>query len=70
MDKKMLAKYAALKKTSDSLKEDAKKPIGDELKAKKLSKVTVMAPDEKSLEKGLTKAQELLRAEFGEKGLE
>lgn len=70
MDKKLLAKYAALKKTSDSLKEDARKPIGEELAKKKMNKVTVMAPDEKSLEKGLTKAQELLKAKFGEMGLE
>lgn len=70
MDRKLLAKYHALKKTSDSLKEDSRKPIADELKAKKLSKVTVVAPDEKSLKKGLTKAQELLRAKFGDLGLE
>ena len=70
MDKKLQAKYAALKKTSDSLKEDTRKPFAEELGKKKLSKVTVMAKDEKGLEKGLTKAQELLKAKFGELGLE
>lgn len=66
----MMAKYAALKKTSDSLREDSKKPFGEDLKAKKMSKITVAAPDEKSLAKGLSKAQEILKAKFGEMGLE
>lgn len=61
---------AALKKTSNELREDSKKPFGEELKAKKLSKVTVAAPDEKSLVKGLSKAQQLIKEKFGDLGLE
>lgn len=69
LNKKLMAKYAALKKTSDSLREDSKKSFGDDLKSKQLSKVTVMAKDEEGLKKGLSKAEELLRAKYGEKGL-
>lgn len=70
MDKaKLEAKIAALKKTSNELKEGTRKGLGEELAKKKVSKVTVIAPDEKGLAKGLSKAEELLKAKFGEKGL-
>jgi predicted methyltransferase len=69
-DKKLAAKKEMLQKMSKDLREDAHKGIGEDLKTKKLSKVTVMAPDDKSLAKGLSKAQELIKAKFGEKGLE
>ena len=66
----MLAKKEALQNMSKSIKEDSRKPMSDELKAKKLQKVTVMAPDEEGLEKGLSKAQEILKAKFGKLGLD
>lgn len=70
MDKKLLAKKQALMGLSNKLKEDTRKPMAEELGKKKLSKVTVMAKDEKGLEEGLTKAQQLLKAKFGKLGLD
>lgn len=69
MDKKLAAKKAMLERMSKNLREDSKKSFGDELKSKKMSKVSVIAPDDKSLAKGLSKAQELIKAKFGEAGL-
>lgn len=69
-DKKLAAKKAALKGMSSKLREDSRKPMGDELGKKKMEKITIMAPDKKGLEKGLSKAQEILKAKFGELGLE
>lgn len=69
-DKKLDVKKAMLQKLSQDLREGSKKSFGDELKSKKMQKVTVIAPDEKGLEKGLSKAQQLLKAKFGEMGLE
>lgn len=54
---------------SKGLRDSSYKGIGEGLKGKKLSKVTVAAPDEETLEKGLTMAQKLIKAKFGEKGL-
>lgn len=67
-DKKLQAKKEMLQKMSKNLHEDSKKSFGDELKAKK--KVIVEAPDDKSLEKGLSMAQKLLKAKFGDAGLD
>ena len=65
----MDARKEMLSKMSDGMREDSKKSIGDSLKSKKLEKVTVVAPDKKGLAKGLSKAEELLKAKFGDKGL-
>lgn len=69
-DKKLMAKKAALMGMSSKLKDETRSPMKEALDAKKKMKVSVIAPDEESLEKGLSKAQELLRAKFGELGLE
>lgn len=69
-DRKLAAKKEMLQRMSKGLRDDSFKGIGDELKSKKMSKVTVVAPDDKSLAKGLSKAEELIKAKFGEKGLE
>ena len=69
-DKKLNAKKEMLERMSKNLREDSNKDIGKTLGEKKLSKVTVMAGDKKGLAKGLTKAQELLKAKFGDLGLE
>jgi hypothetical protein len=71
MDKKKLARLEMLKKMSKDKSGEMYSPVGDKLKEKKLSKVTVIAPDKKGLEKGLSKAQQILKAKLGEKlGLE
>ena len=71
MDKKKLeAKMAALKGMSSKLREDTRSPMKDELTKKKMQKVTVIAPDKEGLKKGLSKAEELLRAKYGELGLD
>ena len=68
-DRMNKARKEMLQRMSSDLREKTRKPASDELKSKKMEKVTVMAPDKKGLEKGLSKAQELLRAKFGELGL-
>jgi hypothetical protein len=71
MDKKKLARMEMLKALSKKKGGELHSDKGEKLKAKRLSKVTVVAPDEKSLEKGLSKAQQILKAKLGEKlGLE
>lgn len=69
-DKKLDVKKAILQKMSQGLREDSKKNLGEGLKAKKLQKVTILAPDEEGLEKGLSTAQKLLKAKYGEMGLD
>lgn len=72
MNKKTAARFEMLKKMSKSKSSEMHEPsIGEALKKKKMSKVTVMAEDEEGLKKGLTKAQQILKAKLGEKlGLE
>lgn len=66
--KKKLARLEMLKKFSKSKASEMHEPtVGENLKKKKLSKVTVMAEDEKGLTKGLSKAQQILKAKLGEK---
>ena len=69
MSKKLDAKKLMLQKLSKDLKDTSNKNIGEDLKKKKLSKVEVIAPDDKSLEKGLSLAEKLLQKKFGDKGL-
>ena len=69
-DNKLMAKMDALKGMSSALKEDSKKPMGEELQKKKMERVVVEAPDKAGLLKGLTKAEELIRAKYGEMGLD
>lgn len=65
MDKKSLAKLEALKSLSKKKSSELNEPKADILKKKKLSKVTVIADDKKGLEKGLSKAQQILKAKLG-----
>lgn len=67
MDKKKAARFEALSKMSKDKSGDMFGPkVADKMKSKRLSKVTVMAEDEKGLAKGLTKAQQILKAKLGE----
>lgn len=69
-EKKLKAKRAALLGMSSKLREDSRSPMKEELGKRKMQKVTVIAPDKKGLTKGLSKAEELIKAKFGELGLE
>lgn len=64
-DKKMKAKSEMLKMLSKMMHDDMYSGMGDGLKSKKMSKVTVAAPDEAGLKKGLSKAQEIIAAKMG-----
>lgn len=64
--KKKLARLEMLKALSKKKGSELHSEKGEVLGKKKLSKVTVMAPDKKGLEKGLSKAQEILKAKLGE----
>lgn len=64
MSKKLEAKASMLKELSKKHKNSSFEGLDKELKSKQ--KVTVMAPDKEGLEKGLTMAQKLLKARFGE----
>lgn len=71
MDKKKLARMEMLRKMSKDKSGEMYSPVGEKLKSKKLSKVTVIADDKEGLKKGLSKAQQILKAKLGEKlGLE
>jgi hypothetical protein len=61
MEKKMKAKSDMLKMLSKEMSDDQYSPLKDQLAGKKLSKVTVMADSKKGLEKGLSKAEEILK---------
>ena len=65
-DKKLNAKKLMLQKLSKDLRDTSNKSIGDELKSKKKP-----APEMKELpkEKALSKAEQLLKAKYGEMGL-
>lgn len=64
-DKKMKAKSEMLKMLSKMMHDDMYSGMGDGLKSKKMSKVTVAAPDAEGLKKGLSKAQEIIAAKMG-----
>jgi hypothetical protein len=66
MDKKLEAKMASLKKLSGKSRDESNKGIGEALKSKKLKKVTVASPTEEGLKKGLSLAEKLMQAKFGE----
>lgn len=70
-DKKLMLE--ARKSGFQALRDDMKDLMKEEglghfskLMPKKMMKVTVAAPDEKSLEKGLSKAEQILKAKMGE----
>jgi hypothetical protein len=65
MDKKQQARMEMLKALSKKKGSEIHAPKAEEFKKKKLSKVTVMSDSEEGLEKGLTKAQEILKAKLG-----
>jgi hypothetical protein len=65
MEKKLKAKSEMLKMLSKMMSDDMYSGMGDELKSKKMSKVTVAAPDAEGLKKGLSKAQEIIAAKMG-----
>jgi hypothetical protein len=67
MDKKLQAKAAMLKELSKKSKDSIYDKMGEGLKGKDkgVKKVTVVAPDEEGLEKGLSMAQKLMKAKFG-----
>lgn len=64
-NKKKLARMEMLKHLSKKKSSEMHEPKADALKGKKLSKVTIIAKDKEGLEKGLTKAQEILKAKLG-----
>lgn len=66
MNNKLKARMEMLKKLSKDKGSDLHSGLGEKLKGKKLSKVEVIAPDEKSLAKGLSKAQQILKAKLGD----
>ena len=74
MEHKMLkAKLEALQdliKEMDSMEDSEYDSLDEMVKPQKLQKVTVMAPDKKGLEKGLSKAEELLGQFKEEEGSE
>ena len=65
MEKKLKAKSEMLKMLSKMMSDDMYGGMGDELKSKKLNKVTVAAPDAEGLKKGLSKAQQIIAAKMG-----
>lgn len=65
-DKKLDAKKAFLQKLSGKSRDDMYGGIGEALKDKKVKKVTVAAPDKEGLKKGLSLAEKLLKAKYGE----
>ena len=60
MDKKCKAKKMMLKALSDEMGEDMRAGYGEGMKDKMMS-VKVMADSKKGLEKGLSKAQEIMK---------
>lgn len=67
MDKKQKARMEMLRKLSKDKHSELHSGLGDKLKGSKLSKVEVIAKDEKGLEAGLSKAQQILKAKLGDK---
>lgn len=70
MNKKLKARMEMLRKLSKDKGSDLHSGLGESLKGKKLSKVEVIAKDDKGLADGLSKAQQILKAKLGEKALE
>lgn len=66
MDKKYLAKKKMLEKMSGDIKDKMYGSLGDELKGKKLSKVTVASDSPEGLKKGISLAEKLLAKKFGQ----
>lgn len=66
MDKKKLARMEMLKRLSKS-KPDISSSLGEALKGKKLSKVEVVSDSPEGLKKGLSKAEQILKAKLGDK---
>lgn len=66
MDKKKLARMEMIKKLAKEKANEGMSDIGNALKSKKLSKVEVVAKDEKGLREGLSKAQQILSAKLGQ----
>ena len=64
MDKKKLAKEMMLKKLSKLMSDDMYGDLGEGLKSKKLSKVTVVSDSPEGLKKGLSKAEQIMRAKL------
>lgn len=60
------ARMDMLKRISKEKMSEGHSGLGEMLKGKKLSKVEVIAKDKEGLEKGLSKAQQILKAKFGE----
>lgn len=60
MEKKIKAKADMLKLLSKEMSDDQYSPLKEKL-GKKMSKVTVMSDSPKGLEKGLSKAEEILK---------
>lgn len=69
MDKKSKARMQMLKRISKEKHSELHSGLGAGLKDKKLSKVEVIAKDEEGLQKGLSKAQQILKAKLGDKAL-
>lgn len=67
MDKSKKARMEMLKKISKEKHSELHSGLGEALKGKKISKVEVIAKDEKGLAEGLSKAQQILKAKLGDK---
>jgi len=68
MNKKQAARFEMLKALSKNKSKEMHEPsVGEKLKAKKLKKVEVIADTDENLKKGLSKAQQILKAKLGEK---
>jgi hypothetical protein len=64
-NKKLDAKKAMLKQLSGKTRNEMNSKVGEDLKSKKLSKVTVAAPSKEGLKKGLSLAEKLIKAKYG-----
>ena len=65
-DKMKHARYEMLKQLSKKKSSEMNEPsIGKSLKSKKLKKVEVVADTDENLKKGLSKAQQILKAKLG-----
>lgn len=69
MNKKLKARMDMLKLLSKDKSSELHSGLGEKLKGKKLSKVEVIASDKEGLKKGLSKAQQILKAKLGEEVL-
>lgn len=69
MNMKQKARMEMLKKLSKDKGSELHSGLGEKLKSKKFSKVEVIAKDEKGLNEGLSKAQQILKAKMGDQVL-